>query len=193
MLAGVGRRVHEHGIADWRARGVLDARRIEYLTLNIADEKAGRGRGPRGWPRVGNPLHEGQHVPEDGEVDVVIVRHLLVHLLDALPDLFPRRIVGLEDPAAVEAESCPAGQQFTEGDGVDTRAFHPVRGRNGQIRRSMLRWCRASDFRTAIVVNILPTLATFTMTSGPMASRGASAAVRARPEATTCDGPTSAT
>ena len=36
-------------------------------------------------------------------------------------------------------------------------------GRNGQIRLSMLRWCRASDFRTAIVVNILPTLATFTI------------------------------
>jgi hypothetical protein len=31
----------------------------------------------------------------------------------------------------------------------------------------VLRWCRASDFKTAIVVNILPTLATFTMTFGP--------------------------
>ena len=60
-------------------------------------------------------------------------------------------------------------------------------GRNGQIGLSMLRWCRASDFSTAIVVNILPTLATFTMTSGPMASSGGSAAVRARPEETTCD------
>ena len=79
-------------------------------------------------PGSRNPLHEGQHVPEDGEVDVVIVRHLLVDLLDALPDLFPRRIIGLEDPAAVEAESCPVGQQFTEGDGVDTRALDPVRG-----------------------------------------------------------------
>ena len=81
-----------------------------------------------GWPGVGNPFHEGKHVPENGEVDVVIVRHVLVHELDALPDLFPRRIVGLEDPAAVEAESCPVGQQFTEGDGVHTRAFDPVRG-----------------------------------------------------------------
>ena len=37
------------------------------------------------------------------------------------------------------------------------------------------------------MVNILPTLRTFTMTSGPMASFGGSAAVRARPEATTFD------
>jgi hypothetical protein len=125
---GAGRRVHEHGIADWRAGGVLDAHRIEHLTLNIADEKAGGGRGTRGWPRLTSPLHEGQHVPEDGEVDVVIVRHALVHLLDALPDLFPRRIIGLEDPAAVGAKSCPVGEQFTEGDGVHTRAFDPVRG-----------------------------------------------------------------
>ena len=125
---GAGRRVHEHGIADWRAGGVLDAHRIEYLTLHVGDEEAVGGCAARGWPRVGSPLHEGQHVPEDGEVDVVIVRHLLVDLLDALPDLFPRRIVGFEDPAAVEAESGPVGQQFTEGDGVHTRAFDPVRG-----------------------------------------------------------------
>jgi hypothetical protein len=46
---GVGRRVHEHGIADWRARGVRDAHRIEYLMLDIADEKAGRGGGAGGW------------------------------------------------------------------------------------------------------------------------------------------------
>jgi len=62
------------------------------------------------WHSAAGPgsgaFHEGQQVPEDSEVDV-IVRHLLVHLLDALPDLFPRRIVGLEDLAAVEAESCP--------------------------------------------------------------------------------------
>ncbi len=37
------------------------------------------------------------------------------------------------------------------------------------------------------MVNILPTLRTFTMTSGPMASFGGSAAVRARPEETTFD------
>jgi len=118
---------------------------------------------------------------------------VLVGLLDALPDLFPRRIVGLEDPAAVEAEPCPVGQQFTEGDGVHTRAFDPVRGRNGEILLSMLRWRRASDCSTAIVVNILPTLATFTMTLGHMASFGGSAAVRARPEATARDVPMSAT
>jgi hypothetical protein len=40
------------------------------------------------------------------------------------------------------------------------------------------------DLNTAIVVNILPTLRTFTMTSGPIASFGGSAAVRARPEET---------
>src|ERR1022692_2039152 len=97
--AGSRRRVHEHGIADWPAPGVLDAHRIEYLALNIADENPGRR-----WPLITGPLHEGQHVPEDGEVDVVIVRHLLVRLLDAVPDLFPRRIVGHEDPAAVQAE-----------------------------------------------------------------------------------------
>ena len=57
----------------------------------------------------------------------------------------------------------------------------------------MLRWCRASDFSTTIVVNILPTLATFTMTFGPMASFGGSAAVRARPEETAFDVPMSAT
>jgi hypothetical protein len=66
-------------------------------------------------------------------------------------------------------------------------------GRKGQIRLSMLRWCRASDLNTAIVVNILPTLRTFTITSGPMASFGGSAAVRARPEETTIDVPMSAT
>ena len=66
-------------------------------------------------------------------------------------------------------------------------------GRNGEIQLSMLRWRRASDCRTAIVVNILPTLATFTMTSGPMASCGGSAAVRARPEAKTRDLPMSVT
>jgi hypothetical protein len=53
---------------------------------------------------------------------------LLVYLLDALPDLFPRGIIGLEDQAAVKAESCPVGQQFTEGDSVHTRTFDPVRG-----------------------------------------------------------------
>ena len=65
---------------------------------------------------------------EDGEVDVVIVRHLLVDLLDALPDLFPCRIAGFEDQAAVEAEPGPVSQQFPEGDGVYTRAFDPIRG-----------------------------------------------------------------
>ena len=120
---GGGRRVHEHGIADGPAPGVLDAHRIEDLALHIADEKAGRS-----WPLVAGPFHEGQQVPEDGEVDVVIVRHLLVRLLDAVPDLFPRRIVGFEDPVAVEAESCPVGQQFTEGDGAHSRAFDPIRG-----------------------------------------------------------------
>jgi hypothetical protein len=47
-------------------------------------------------------------------------------LLDALPDLFPRRIIGFEDQPAVEAESCPVGQQFTEGDSTHTRAFDPA-------------------------------------------------------------------
>src|SRR5690348_17885615 len=83
-------------MADWRAGGVGDAHRIEDLTLHIAEEKAVRGGGARGWPRVGSPLHEGQHVPEDGEVDVVVGRHALVHLLDALPDLFPCRVAGLD-------------------------------------------------------------------------------------------------
>src|SRR5215471_5587291 len=44
-------------------------------------------------------------------------------------------------------------------------------GRKGEIRLSMPRWWRASDCSTAIVVNILPTLATFTMTSGPIVLR----------------------
>ena len=115
-------------MADGRAGGVGDAHRIEDLTLHIAEEEAVRGGGARGWARLRSPLHEGQHVPEDGEVDVVVVRHVLVDLLDALPDLFPCRIAGLEDQVAVEAESCPVGQQFPEGDGVDAWAFDPVRG-----------------------------------------------------------------
>jgi hypothetical protein len=108
-------------------------------------------------------------------------------------DLFPGRIVGLEDQAAVEAEPGPVGQQFPESDGVDARALDPIRGQERPDPAAMLRWRRASDCSTAIVVNILPTLATFTMTPGPMASFGGSAAVRAKPEATTFDGPTSAT
>src|SRR5262249_36290796 len=102
-------------------------------------------------------------------------------------------VAGGEDQAAVQAEPGPVGQQFTEGDGVHPGPLTQSGGRNGEIRVSMLRWRRASDCSTAIVVNILPTLATFTMTSGPMASFGGSAAVRARPEATTCELPTSAT
>jgi hypothetical protein len=36
-----------------RAPGVGDAHRVEYLTLHIADEKAVRGGGARGWPGWG--------------------------------------------------------------------------------------------------------------------------------------------
>jgi hypothetical protein len=126
---GAGRRVYEHGMADGRAGGVGDAHRVEYLTLHVGEEKAVRGGGARGWSRVADPFHEGQHVPEDGEVDVVIVRHLLVDLLDALPDLFPRRITGFEDQVAVEAKPCPVSQQFPERDGVDARAFDPIGGK----------------------------------------------------------------
>ena len=179
---GAGRRVHEHAIADWRARGVRDAHRIEYLTLDRADEKAVRGCGARGWPRVGNALHEGQHVPEDGEVDVVIVRHALVTcwmpcLICSLAALSvsKTRPLSRRNPAWWVSSS---RKVMVSTPGPLTQ----FRGRKGEIGLSMLRWCRASDFRTAIVVNILPTLATFTMTSGPMASRGGSAAVRAAPE-----------
>ena len=180
-------------MADGRAGGVGDAHRVEDLTLHMGEEKAVRGGGARGWPRPRSPLHEGQHVPEDGEVDIVVVRHLLVDLLDAVPDLFPRRVAGLKarwllrrNPARWVSSSrkvmVPMPGPLTQSG-----------GRNGQIRLSMLRWWRASDRSTAIVVNILPALRTFTMTSGPMASFGGSAAVRARPEATTSDWPTSAT
>jgi hypothetical protein len=52
---------------------------------------------------------------------------------------------------------------------------------------------RRGRFKTAIVVNTLPTLATFTITSGPMVSFGGPAAVRAKPEETAFEVPMSTT
>ena len=80
---GAGRWVHGRRVADGRAGRVRDAHRAEDMTLHIGEEKAVRGGGARGSARLRSPLHEGQAVPEDGEVDVVIVRDLLVDLLDA--------------------------------------------------------------------------------------------------------------
>ena len=80
---------------------------------------------------------------------MLLCRHLLVRELDALPDLFPRRIVGFEDQAAVEAD--PA-RWVNRSPKVMVPTPGPLTqsgGRKGQIRLPVLRWCRASDFKTA--------------------------------------------
>ena len=46
-------------MADGRAGGVLDAHRIEDLTLHIAEEKAVRGGGARGRPGSRTPSMKG--------------------------------------------------------------------------------------------------------------------------------------